>query len=70
MNEWDLVWRLGLALGLSSAIGLEREMRQKAAGLRTNALVGVGSATFMLVSSYGFGDVIGMLDVHAADVNE
>ncbi len=59
MNEWDIVWRLGLALGLSSAIGLEREMRQKAAGLRTNALVGVGSATFMLVSAYGFGDVIG-----------
>ena len=46
MNEWDIVWRLGLALALSSAIGLEREMRQKAAGLRTNALVGVGSAAF------------------------
>ena len=59
MNEWEIVWRLGLALALSSAIGLEREMRQKAAGLRTNALVGVGSAAFMLVSTYGFGDVIG-----------
>jgi putative Mg2+ transporter-C (MgtC) family protein len=59
MNEWEIIWRLGLALVLSSAIGLEREMRQKAAGLRTNALVGVGAAAFMLVSSYGFADVIG-----------
>jgi putative Mg2+ transporter-C (MgtC) family protein len=54
MSEWDLVWRLVLALVLSSAIGIEREIRQKAAGLRTYALVGTGSALFMLVSEYGF----------------
>jgi uncharacterized membrane protein YhiD involved in acid resistance len=28
-SQWDLLWRLAVALGLSSAIGLEREMRQK-----------------------------------------
>jgi putative Mg2+ transporter-C (MgtC) family protein len=57
-SEWDLLWRLGLALVLSSAIGLEREMRQKSAGLRTHTLVGVGSALFLLVSAYGFTDVL------------
>jgi putative Mg2+ transporter-C (MgtC) family protein len=58
MHELDIIWRLGLALILSSVIGLEREVRQKAAGLRTHSLVGVGSAVFMLVSAYGFPDVL------------
>jgi putative Mg2+ transporter-C (MgtC) family protein len=59
MNEVDILWRLGLALVLSSAIGLEREIGQKSAGLRTYTLVGVGSAVFMLVSIYGFSDALG-----------
>ncbi|MFI9718438.1 MgtC/SapB family protein [Streptomyces sp. NPDC052396] len=50
---------LGLALLLSSLIGLEREWRQKSAGLRTHTLVGVGSALFMEVSIHGFGAVVG-----------
>jgi putative Mg2+ transporter-C (MgtC) family protein len=49
---------LTLAFILSSLIGLEREMRLKSAGLRTHTLVGVASALLMLVSKYGFGDVI------------
>ena len=49
---------LGLALLLSACIGLEREIRQKNAGLRTHTLVGLGAALFMLVSKYGFSDVI------------
>lgn len=49
---------LGLALVLSAAIGLEREIRQKSAGLRTHSLVGLGAALFMLVSKYGFEDVV------------
>jgi putative Mg2+ transporter-C (MgtC) family protein len=57
-SEWDVVWRLGLALVLCSAIGLEREARQKSAGLRTHTLVGLGAALFTLVSAYGFADVI------------
>ena len=56
MNELEIMWRLGLALVLASAIGVEREIGQKSAGLRTYSLVGVGSAVFMLVSIYGFGD--------------
>ena len=57
-SEWDLLWRLGLALALSTVIGVEREIRQKNAGMRTYALVGTGAALFMLVSTYGFADVL------------
>ena len=46
------------AFGLSALIGLEREIRQKSAGLRTYSLVGVASALFLLVSKYGFTDVL------------
>lgn len=47
-----------VALGLSTAIGLERELRQHSAGLRTHTLVGLGSALFMLVSKFGFFDIL------------
>jgi putative Mg2+ transporter-C (MgtC) family protein len=50
---------LATAFGLSALIGLEREWRQKAAGLRTYALVGVGAAAFVIISKYGFSDVLG-----------
>src|SRR3954447_4231685 len=46
----DYVWRLLLAAGLGAAIGLEREYRQKPAGLRTNILIAVGAALFTTVS--------------------
>ena len=49
---------LGLGLLLSADIGLEREVRHKSAGLPTHRLVGVGAALFMLVSKYGFSDVL------------
>ena len=49
---------LALALVLSSLIGLERELKMKSAGLRTHTLVGVGAALFMLVSKYGFTDIL------------
>jgi putative Mg2+ transporter-C (MgtC) family protein len=46
----DMVWRLLLAAGLGAALGLEREYRQKPAGLRTNILIAVGSALFTILS--------------------
>jgi putative Mg2+ transporter-C (MgtC) family protein len=49
---------LGLAFVLSALIGLERELRSKAAGLRMHTLVGVAAALIMLVSKYGFTDVL------------
>ncbi|MGC2192208.1 MAG: MgtC/SapB family protein, partial [Candidatus Dormiibacterota bacterium] len=57
-ESWLQASELGLALLLSAAIGLERELRQKSAGLRTHTLVGVGAALFMLISKYGFTDVL------------
>ena len=47
-----------LAFLLSALVGLEREIRQKSAGLRTYTLVGVSAALFMLISKYGFTDVL------------
>src|SRR6204780_772226 len=55
---WRQAGELGLAMLLSAGIGLEREIRQKDAGLRTHTLVGVGAALFMLISKYGFTDVL------------
>lgn len=54
---WAQVVQLSLAFVMCSVIGLEREMQQKSAGLRTHALVGVGSAIYVVVSKYGFSDV-------------
>ncbi|GGO22136.1 MgtC/SapB family protein [Microbispora bryophytorum] len=56
---WQPAVDLAIALVLSAAIGLEREIRQKSAGLRTHTLVGFGAALFMLVSKYGFSDILG-----------
>jgi putative Mg2+ transporter-C (MgtC) family protein len=53
----DSIVRLGLALLLGSAIGVERQWHQKMAGLRTNALVALGSAGFVIFSAMvGQGD--------------
>ena len=52
---WDGAFvRLAIAAALGGAIGLERELDEKSAGLRTHLLVSVGSALFTIVSAYGF----------------
>lgn len=43
---------------LSAAIGVERSLSGKSAGLRTYSLVGVGAALWVIISKYGFGDVL------------
>jgi putative Mg2+ transporter-C (MgtC) family protein len=50
----EVLLRLAVAAALGAAIGLEREWRERQAGLRTHLLVSVGSALFTLVSAYGF----------------
>jgi putative Mg2+ transporter-C (MgtC) family protein len=55
---WLQLQELILAFVLSALVGLEREIRQKSAGLRTYTLVGVSAALFMLISKYGFMDVL------------
>jgi putative Mg2+ transporter-C (MgtC) family protein len=46
------------AFGLTAIIGLERTVQGKVAGLRTQTIVGTSSALIMLVSKYGFSDVL------------
>jgi putative Mg2+ transporter-C (MgtC) family protein len=46
----DLLWSLIMAVVLGGAIGFERELRGKAAGLRTNILICVGAALFTQLS--------------------
>jgi putative Mg2+ transporter-C (MgtC) family protein len=46
--------RLAVAAALGGAIGFERELRDREAGLRTHMLVSLGSALFTIVSAYGF----------------
>jgi len=55
---WVQLGELGLAFVLSALIGVEREIRHKSAGLRTYTLVGFGAALIMLVSKYGFMNVL------------
>lgn len=52
------VIRLFVAALCGAAIGIERSRRQKDAGIRTHVLVAMGSALMMLVSKYGFFDVV------------
>ncbi|KAJ5611112.1 Mg2+ transporter MgtC family protein [Penicillium lagena] len=62
---WPQICQLLLTVGLSALIGIERQFRQKADGLRTNTLVRMGSALFMLVSKYGFMDILSRYHVVA-----
>ena len=50
----EALGRLALAAALGGAIGFERELRDREAGLRTHLLVCLGSALFTIVSAYGF----------------
>jgi putative Mg2+ transporter-C (MgtC) family protein len=54
----DNLYRLGLAAVLGGAIGFERELREREAGLRTHLLVCVGAALFTIVGAYGFHDFL------------
>ncbi len=54
----EMALRLVVAAVLTGAIGLERELRERAAGLRTHMLVGVGSALFTVVSAYAWSDFV------------
>jgi len=55
--------RLGLALLLGALVGLERERSERTAGLRTHALVALGSCLIMIVSAFGFADILGTHNV-------
>lgn len=54
----EYIIRLAIAALLGGVIGLEREYRAKEAGFRTHFLVALGSALFMILSQYGFFEVL------------
>jgi putative Mg2+ transporter-C (MgtC) family protein len=58
----EVLLRIFVAAALGGAIGLERELRERQAGLRTHLVVSVGSALFTLVSAYGFHNFDGKVD--------
>ena len=62
--NWEVVVRLALATLLGCVIGLERERMERGAGLRTHALVCVGAALCMLVSQFGFEDLLRQSPAH------
>ena len=56
--EIEYLVRLIVAAVCGALIGLEREKRQKSAGLRTHIIVAIASSLMMIVSKYGFFDVL------------
>jgi len=50
----ELTFRIGLAAALGASIGLERELREREAGLRTHLLVALGAALFTIVSAHAW----------------
>lgn len=64
MHSWEeIIFRLFLATVFGGLIGLERERKEWTAGMRTHMMVSLGSALIMMVSSYGFKDVLGSANI-------
>lgn len=57
LGELHSLLNILLAVLLGFAIGYERKLRYKEAGIRTHTIVSVGSALIMVVSKYGFSDI-------------
>ena len=60
IQELEYLLRIVLAAVCGGAIGFERERRSKSAGIRTHIIVALSAALMMVVSKYGFFDVIGL----------
>ena len=58
LGELHSLLNILLAVVLGFAIGYERKLRYKEAGIRTHTIVCVGSALIMVVSKYGFADIM------------
>lgn len=59
MIDWtEILIRLSSAAFLGALIGLERERKDGASGLRTHMMVSVGACLFMIVSAFGFSDAL------------
>lgn len=64
MVAWEVtLTRLVLAALLGGIVGFERERKDWAVGIRTHMLACVGSSLVMMVSSFGFSDILSMPNV-------
>jgi putative Mg2+ transporter-C (MgtC) family protein len=54
ISDGNIVVRLVVAAALGAAVGFERELRDREAGMRTHLLVALGACLFTLISAYGF----------------
>jgi putative Mg2+ transporter-C (MgtC) family protein len=63
IGNLEILGRLLLAALLGSAVGFERERLVWAAGMRTHMLVCVGSCLIVIVSAFGFSDILGTPNV-------
>ncbi|MEO8779255.1 MAG: MgtC/SapB family protein [Rhodanobacter sp.] len=63
IQPYEILIRLLLAAVLGGVIGVNRGRLEWAAGLRTHMLVSVGAALAMIVSAYGFADVLKRPDI-------
>ena len=59
IGEWDYLIRIIIACLCGGLVGLERTKRLKEAGIRTHIIVALGATLIMVVSKYGFADVVG-----------
>lgn len=57
-SEWMYLIRIMLSCLCGGAIGIERTLRQKDAGFRTHVIVALGASLIMIVSKYGFIDIL------------
>ena len=62
-TEMDWFCRLLIAALCGGAIGYERATQRKSAGMRTHMVVAVAAALFMLVSKYGFFDILNLHNI-------
>jgi putative Mg2+ transporter-C (MgtC) family protein len=53
LDAWELISRILIAAALGGLVGLERELSDQPAGLRTHILVSLGAALFTMVGAYG-----------------
>lgn len=68
-NDMVYLIRIFLAIVCGAVIGFERQQRVKVAGLRTHILISLAAALMMIISKYGFNDIVGIIPGLSCDVS-
>lgn len=68
-NDMVYLIRIFLAIVCGAVIGFERQQRVKVAGLRTHILISLAAALMMIISKYGFNDIVGTIPGLSCDVS-